>query len=507
MLLHQEFVRVAKQNGSKLAIVDSTRGMRVTYRQALARAVGLARKLESLPAGYVGIALPNSDAAVIAILAVLMSGRVPVMLNYSTGLAVNCTMAQRHCGFRTIITSRAFCERLECGHVDGMLYLEDLRKSVTLRDRLAAAATAVRSTASVLREVHAGSPDDVAVVLFTSGSEAEPKAVGLTHRNIQANIQSLNEAFTLRADDIFLANLPYFHIFGQTANIWAPFQFSMTIVTVANPLDFRGTCETVRREGVSLVAATPALFQGYLRGSNAGDFASCRLFMTAADRCPDRLHAAFFEKHGKILLEAYGATETSPAISANTPEYNKQGSVGRPLVGVQVRILDEPTGRACRTGENGRILVRGDSVMRGYLNDPKATDAVLRDGWYDTGDLGYLDADGFLWLTGRLRRFAKIGGEMVSLVRVEQLVEQLLPEGHECCVVEVPDESRGSQLVAVVTTNVREDDVLLRLAEQLPRIALPARFLVVESLPKSPTGKVDFRGLTESVRRASSWNS
>ena len=502
MLLHHQFVLAAKQQGSKVAIVDSTLGVRVTYRQALIRALVLARRFATFPAGFVGIALPNTAATVVAILGTLMSGRIPVMVNYATGLAESCRMAQDRCGFRTIITSRAFCDRLGCQPVDGMVYLEDLRDSVSLVDRLIAAAKAFSPMPALLRSVHSGSEDDTAVLLFTSGSEKAPKAVPLTHRNISASIESLHAAFGLRSDDIFLANLPYFHVFGQTANIWAPFAHQMTIVTVANPLDYRGTCDVVRRERVTLVAGTPTLFWGYQRGSQPGDFDTCRLLLTAADRCPEQLHTAFLDKHRKVLYEAYGATETSPAISANTPSDHRLGSVGRPLGGVSVRIEGLKSGKECAPGESGAILVAGASVMRGYFGAPESTAEVLRNGWYDTGDVGYLDTEGFLWLTGRLRRFAKVGGEMVSLVRVEDALLPLLPDQAECCVVEVPDAIRGSMLIAVVTTPVDEKAVLESLVAVLPMFGLPGRFVVVDELPKTASGKVDFRAVTALVGTA-----
>ena len=270
MLLHHQFVRVAKQYETKLAIIDRTLNRKVTYKRALIGSLLLAKKFERYPPGFLGIMLPNSTGSVLSILATLMSGRVPVMINYSTGAAMNCEFAQKKCDFKTIITSRALCQKINCRHVEGMVYLEDVMKSVSAFDKVRAAFRAGRSAKRVVKSVHGGNEDDTLLILFTSGSEKEPKGVQLTHRNISQNYESLIKAFAFSSDDIFLANLPYFHVFGQTANLWVPLSMGMTIVTYANPLDFKTICEIVREEKVTLVAGTPTFFWGYLRKLEAG---------------------------------------------------------------------------------------------------------------------------------------------------------------------------------------------------------------------------------------------
>jgi acyl-[acyl-carrier-protein]-phospholipid O-acyltransferase/long-chain-fatty-acid--[acyl-carrier-protein] ligase len=444
--------------------------------------------------------LPNSAGAVLAILGTLMSGRVPVMINYSTGAAANCEFAQRKCAFTTIITSKALCEKINCRHVEGMVYLEDVMKSVTFFNKIKAVLTAGLPLDRLLARIHKGNEKDTLLVLFTSGSEKEPKAVQLTHRNITANYESLVTAFAFSPEDVFLANLPYFHVFGQTANLWVPMAVGMTIVTYANPLDFKTICDIVREEKVTLMAGTPTFFWGYLRNSRPRDFASVRILLTGADKCPDALRQGFLSKHDKVLLEAYGTTETSPAITVNTPESNRPGSVGRPIDGVHVRVENYETGEPCPIGETGKILVKGDNVMKGYFDDFEQTSLCIRHGWYDTGDMGYMDADGYLWHVGRLKRFLKIGGEMVSLIRVEDVLEKLLPPDVECCVVEVPDALRGARIVAAVTQQIDEKATLKKMAHHLPAIALPARFVVIAEMPKLGSGKIDFRTLTEEMR-------
>jgi acyl-[acyl-carrier-protein]-phospholipid O-acyltransferase/long-chain-fatty-acid--[acyl-carrier-protein] ligase len=200
------------------------------------------------------------------------------------------------------------------------------------------------------------------------------------------------------------------------------------------------------------------------------------------------------------LLEAYGTTETSPAITVNTLEHNRPGSVGRPIEGVQVRLENYETGDPCGVGDIGKILVKGDNVMKGYFDDFEQTSLSIRHGWYDTGDMGFLDADGYLWHVGRLKRFLKVGGEMVSLIKVEDVLEHLLPPDVECCVVEVPDALRGARIVAALTQPIDEKATLKKMSEQLPNIAMPSRFVVVSEMPKTGSGKIDFRTITEKVR-------
>lgn len=500
MLLHQQFVRIAKQYEKKLAIVDRTLDRRITYERALIGALILTKKFQKFAPGFVGIMVPNTAGSILAILGTLMSGRVPVMINYSTGAQANCEFAQKKCAFKTIITSKALCEKINCRQIEGMVFLEDIMKSVSIFDKIKAAFKAKLPVERLLKKIHEGNENDTLLILFTSGSEKEPKGVQLTHRNISSNYESLIKAFTFSSDDIFLANLPYFHVFGQTANLWVPLAIGMTIVTYANPLDFKTICDIVREEKVTLMAGTPMFFWGYLRSSKPGDFKSTRILLSGADKCPDALRKSFIEKHNKVLLEAYGTTETSPAITVNTLEHNRPGSVGRPIDGVQIRVENYETGETCSIGEIGKILVKGDNVMKGYFDDFEQTSLSIRHGWYDTGDMGYMDADSYLWHVGRLKRFLKIGGEMVSLIRVEDVLEHLLPADIECCVVEVPDAVRGARIVAAVTQPIDEKAIMKKMSEQLPNIAMPSRFVVVPEMPKTGSGKIDFRKITEDVR-------
>ncbi len=500
MRLHEAFIRTAKRHEKKVAVIDRATNQRVTYRAVLLRALILAEKLSGCDEGFIGIMVPNTAACVYATLAVLVSGRTPVMINYSTGAADNCREAQRRLAFHTILTSRALLERLRCPKLSGMVCLEDLAGQVSALDKLRGAMRVSSSADRIVGRLRRGSEEDYAVVLFTSGSEKDPKAVPLTHRNIWANLQAMAEVLDFGADDVMLTNLPLFHVFGLTVNLWLPLERGMTIVTCPNPLEFRAVCHAIRDEGITVMVGTPTFLAGYLQRSEPGEFRTVRLTITGADKCPEWLRRAYWEKHRIILLEGYGTTETSPVISVNTPQHNRPGSVGKALPNVEVRLEHYDSGDQCAVNQIGKVLVKGPSVMNGYFDDFEATSLHIRHGWYDTGDMGYMDSDGYLWHVGRLRRFLKIGGEMVSLVRVEDVLEKLLPPDCSCCVVEVPDARRGARIVAAVTAQVDERAVVAQMADSLPKIAIPKQFVVLPALPEMGSGKLDFRRITEMVR-------
>jgi acyl-[acyl-carrier-protein]-phospholipid O-acyltransferase/long-chain-fatty-acid--[acyl-carrier-protein] ligase len=491
---------MAKKHAEKLAVIDKTTGRNVTYSRALIGALILSSKFKKYDKGFIGIMVPTSAGSALATVGALMSGRIPVMINYSTGAEVNAKFAQKKCKFKTIITSKALLEKISCPVIDGMIMIEDIMESVTTGEKLKAALTTKLPVNMILRSIHKGNENDTAAILFTSGSEKDPKAVPLTHLNIASNIENFGAYVKISDSDILLANLVFFHIFGLTVNLWVSFYYGMTMVTYANPLDFQTISTIAREEKPTIMVGTPSFFWGYLHKSDPGDFKTLRLMVAGADKCPDALREGYMNKHGVTLLEGYGATETSPVISVNSHEFNRPGSTGKVIPGVQVRIESFETGEECKTREVGKIFVKGDSVMKGYYDDPELTADVLADGWYNTGDMGFFDEDGFLWHAGRFKRFAKIGGEMVSLVKVENILEKFLPSGVSCCVVEVSDEKKGSYIVATVSREVHKTEILRKMMNELPVIALPRQFIVIKELPMMSTGKIDFRSVTKTVQ-------
>jgi len=500
MLLHQQFVRMAKKHAKKLAIIDRTTEKRVSYSTALIGALILNSKFKKYDEGFIGIMIPTSAGCALATVGALMSGRIPVMINYSTGAEANAKYAQAKCKFKTIITSKALLEKINCPVIDGMVMIEDIMASVSTGEKLKAALISKLPVGVILNSIHKGDENDTAVILFTSGSEKDPKAVQLTHRNISSNIENFGTYENITESDVILANLVFFHVFGLTVNLWVSFYYGMTMVCYANPLDFATVSKIAREEKPTVMVGTPSFFWGYLHKSEPGDFKSLRLMVSGADKCPDALREGFMKKHGVTLMEGYGATETSPVISANSQEFNRPGSTGRVIPGVQVRLENFETGEECKTGEVGKVLVKGDSVMKGYYGDPELTAEALEDGWYNTGDMGFFDEDNYLWHAGRFKRFVKIGGEMVSLVKVENTLEKHLPTGVSCCVVDISDEKRGSAIIATVTIEVNKAEILKKMGTELPNIALPKQFIVIRELPMMGTGKIDFRTVTKIVQ-------
>jgi acyl-[acyl-carrier-protein]-phospholipid O-acyltransferase/long-chain-fatty-acid--[acyl-carrier-protein] ligase len=423
------------------------------------------------------------------------------MINYSTGAIDNAVFAQKKCAFSTVVTSKKLLEKLNLQPIKGMIFMEDLAAQVSIVKKLKAKVMSKLPAEFLKNQVAGGDMNDNIVILFTSGSEKDPRAVQLTHKNIMHNVDAVVEVLDINHNDVFITNLPYFHVFGLTVNFWLPMVIGGQINTVLSPLDYKAIVETVRRRKITVFVSTPTFLYGYLQKSQPGDFVSVRYLVAGADKMPTQLREEYIKMHNIEVLEGYGTTETSPIIAVNSPQNLRRGSVGKPLPGAKVKITGLETGEELPRGEEGKILVKGDLVMKGYLGNIEETYYRIRDGWYDTGDMGVLDEDGFLFHRGRLNRFVKIGGEMVSLVRVEEAINSLLPEETICCVVDIPDPIKGAEIVAVVTTKqVDHKDIKKKLAAVLPSIAIPKKFHIIDEFPMSSSGKVNFRAVEDICR-------
>lgn len=499
-MLQHRFIDSAKDNPDKLAIVDRTTGRDVSYGRALIAALILARRFRKLERGRIGIMLPTSAGGALAILGANFAGRTPVMINYSTGAEKNCLYAQQQCDFKKIITARALLEKTGCKELPDMVFIEDILESLSKFEQLAALIKTKLPRSWLKRLTGSHDLTKPAVILFTSGSEKAPKVVQLTQKNILSNIDSFSDMMDIYNMDNLLAVLPYFHVFGLTINLWTPLCLGMRSITYSNPLEFKTVAKIIKKDKPALLVGTPLFLEGYARQSKPGDFESVELTVSGADKCPDSLRELYREKHGLEIFEGYGATETSPVISVNPRDANRPGSIGIPIPGTEVKIENIDSGEDCPPGETGKILVKGEGVMQGYLNDIEESLLRIKSGWYDTGDLGYLDEDGYIWHKGRLKRFVKIGGEMISLVMVEETLNAVTPEEIECCAVELPDAKRGSRIVAVTSAEIDQQEVVKKLGEELPNLALPKKYVTVAEFPRMGSGKTDFRGLTDIVR-------
>lgn len=502
--LHLRFIQTAKKHSHKIAVYDKATNVDYTYGRMLIASLILKEHLGKIPGKYLGIMLPTSMGGMLGVLGTLMNGKIPVMINYATGAIENCRYARQKCNFKTIITSKKLLEKLNLQPIDNMVFVEDILASVTTLAKLKAALLSKLPYSALSMLVHNGPETEVSVILFTSGSEKEPKAVQLSHKNILQNVDAVPKMVHLDHNDVFMSILPMFHVFGLTVQFWLPAILGSAMVTYPNPLEYKTVSDLCREYKATFISATPSFFYGYMQKSNPGDFSTIKFAIAGADKLPDKIYEGFMKKHNIPIFEGYGATETSPVISVNYPGVHKLGSIGKVIPGVQVRIVDINTDKILGPNQEGKILVKGDNVMEGYLGDLEETSLRIHNGWYDTGDIGMIDDDGFLWHKGRLKRFVKVGGEMISLVKVENVLSSLLPENVICCVVDVPNPTKGADVVAAVANGDFDKAALLKqLKKELPAIAVPREFYVIEDIPMMASGKVNFREVEKICRERS----
>jgi acyl-[acyl-carrier-protein]-phospholipid O-acyltransferase/long-chain-fatty-acid--[acyl-carrier-protein] ligase len=327
----------------------------------------------------------------------------------------------------------------------------------------------------------------------------------LSHHNILSNVESMQQIFTTSSQDCVMGSLPFFHSFGFTGTLWLPLVASWQVVYHPNPLDAKTLGEMVQKYRATVLISTPTFYATYLRKCSAEEFASLRYAIAGAEKLRPTLAYAFREQYGIDLLEGYGCTEMSPAIAVNVPDVKeghhsqiglKLGSVGHPIPGVVAKVVDRETNDPLPIGQEGLLLVKGPNRMLGYLGQPEKTREVIRDGWYVTGDIAKIDDDGFIYLTDRLSRFSKIGGEMVPHLRIEEAIQQILGDT-SCVVTAIPDEQKGERLVVLYTHTKYSPDALWAQLNQtdLPKLWVPKRehFFAVETIPVLGTGKVDLR--------------
>lgn len=525
--LQRQFIRTARKHPRRFAMADAnTSG--INFSGALTRAVLLARRLKSVWTGQrmVGLLLPPSVAGALTNWAALLCGKVPVNLNYTLSEEA-LTSCFQQCELKTILTSRVFVAKVKLKLPGNVIYLEDVMQSLpAFSEKLAAffcarflpAAWLEKSLRdrSLLKEKTAQNRlDELATVIFSSGSTGEPKGVMLSHYNVGSNIEQLGQTFSFGCKDKVLGVLPFFHSFGFTGTLMLPGVLGIGAVYHANPLDAKTIGQLVADHKVTFVLATPTFLQIYMRGCTAEQFGSVRLVAVGAEKLPERLATLFEDQFGIRPFEAYGCTECSPAVTVNTHDYRapgfrqvgaKRGKIGHPLPGVCVRIVDPatptPDASPLPLEQSGLLLVRGPNVMLGYLGKPEKTAEVLRNGWYITGDIAALDEDGFVQITDRLSRFSKISGEMVPHVKVEERLHELAEATeHLFVVTSVADEKKGERLVVLHRlTDEKLQVVLEKLSAcDLPNLWKPKAdsFLRIDTFPMLGTGKLDLRRVKE----------
>jgi len=512
--LHREFIHAMRRHPFRFAMADHTRP-HVSSLQALIGSIVLARmlKLHWHSQQNVGILLPPTVAGALVNVAAPLCGKTSVNLNYTVGKA-GLEAAVRLAGLRTIVTSRAFVEKAKLELPEGptIVWLEDVAKTIGTTHKLVASLLAVCAPARTI-ELSCGqrtplTMDDLATIIFSSGSTGEPKGVMLSHFSIDANAQAASQVLHLYQDERVLGILPFFHSFGYLV-FWFVMFNNAGMVFHPSPLDVAAIGELVRRHRITFLVTTPTFLQLYSRRCTPEQFSSLRVVLTGAEKLPARLCQRFEDQFGIEPIEGYGVTECAPVIAVNCPDFraagyyqpaSRRGTVGQPLPGVSVQIVDPDSFVPLPPDTPGMLLVKGPNVMKGYLGRDDLTAKAMRDGWYITGDIATLDDDGFLTITDRLSRFSKIGGEMVPHGQVEEALHQALGlDTQVFAVTGIPDERKGEQLAVLHTLeDARIPEVLAKLAANgLPNLFIPPRpnFVKVDALPVLGTGKMDLRRL------------
>lgn len=506
------FLRVAKRRWSEFAMADST-GKELTYGKALIGSRILARFVRELcpKDRMVGIMMPPTVGGVLCNIAVSLTGKVPVNLNFTAGAeAMNAAIEQ--CDIRAILTSRAFLEKANLPEMKGMVFLEDLLPKVSGFSKLLMAIETrfLRpDTLLGLDRCKNHKPDELATVIFSSGSTGMPKGIMLSHGNIMANIEGITEVYHFTENDRMMGVLPLFHSFGLTATVWIPLIIGFSAVYHPKPMDSKIIGEMVDKYKATIIVSTPTFYAGYARKCASGEFSSLRIALSGAEKLREGVARAFKEKFSLDLMEGYGATEMAPGVavtSLHTENRCKRGTVGRPLPGVEAKVVDRESGDDLPPGEEGLLLVKGKNRMVGYLNNPELTARVFRGEWYVTGDIAKIDEDGFITITDRLSRFSKIAGEMVPHMKVEDAINELLDE--DCCAVTgVPDDKKGERLIVLYAKpGVEPDEICEKLAQtDLPKLWLPRRdcCFKIDELPTLGTGKTDLAKLNKMARELS----
>jgi acyl-[acyl-carrier-protein]-phospholipid O-acyltransferase/long-chain-fatty-acid--[acyl-carrier-protein] ligase len=516
-LLHTRFIESAKRRWSSFCMADTT-GVELSYGKALIGSLVLSSWIRKHcgRGQMVGVLLPASVAGALANIAVLLAGKVPVNLNFTAGReAMASAIAQ--CGIQTILTSRIFLSKAGLETITGMVFLEEIRKKFSSLQKAGAALKAFLLPAAWLGRRYRSNqkPTDLATVIFSSGSTGTPKGVMLSHHNIVANIEGIRQAIPLKTSDRIMGVLPLFHSFGFTGTLWLPLLAEFGVVYHPNPTDAKTIGETVQKYKATLLISTSTFFAGYLRRCSKEEFATLRYVIAGAEKLREAVVQGYKEKYGITILEGYGCTELAPVVAVNVNDVfdgkekqvgHKPGTVGQPIPGVAVKVIDRDTERPLPPGEEGLLLVKGPNVMLGYLGQPKLTEEVLRAGWYITGDIAAIDEDGFIRIVDRISRFSKIGGEMVPHMKVEETMNEVLGNP-AAAVTALPDEQRGEKLVAFYAQNgMNRDELWEKLNHSdLPKLWIPKRenLHAVEALPLLGSGKVDLRQIKSMAQERS----
>lgn len=518
-----EVLKQLKAHPKAMKLADST-GVKLSSADVLVRTLALRRYLlreviqDDEP--RVGVFLPPTVPAVVTNLAITLAGRVCVNLNYtasSTQLKQCCELA----GLKHVITSRKFVEKIGLDVGAPLIYLEDIRDRITLGDKLSGLLNAKLRSAESLHSalgMDSKKSQDPLTIIFTSGSTGFPKGVVLTSNNVLTNIHGIGQAINLTDRDTMLGILPFFHSFGYTVTLWAPLCLQCSSVFHFSPLEARPIGKLAEDFKTTVLLATPTFLRSYIRRIEPEQFKSLEIIVVGAEKMPIDVAEEFEKRFGVRPVEGYGTTELSPVVSVNIPksralkagEWLREGSVGRPLMDIEARVVSLDDDTPLPMGQSGLLEIRGPNVMQGYLDRPDLTSEVMHDGWYRTGDVAKLDEQGFIYITGRLSRFSKIAGEMVPHILIEQALSDIVgldEDGlQQVAVSSVPDAKRGERLVVLHKPGITlgPAEIVRRLSEKgLPNLYLPTEdsFAEVPAIPMLGSGKLDLKGLQAAAKQ------
>ena len=507
-----------KLHANNTSIFDGNDGSELKFTKVFGAGAALSKIInKATNSNRVGIVLPPGKGGLVANLAVLLSGKVPVNLNFTAGSDAIMSSIQQ-AGLDQIITAQAFVDKypnFPWPEKNKILLIEKVLPSlkpkiifwlITLK------IFSAKSLASMLRLSTKGGNEE-AVLLFTSGSSGNPKGVVLSHKNILSNVTQFGSRLDLDQDDKILGCLPLFHSFGSTVTLWYPMLEGIDLVTYPSPLEPPKLAELIEEYKVTLLLATPTFLRGYMRRVDPEKLGTIKFVVTGAEKLPKRLAEAFESKFQKKVMEGYGLTETSPVTNVNIPNVTAQnkselikserfGSVGQFLPGIAVRITEPNDDSPLPINSSGMIWLRGPNIFKEYLDLPSQTQEVIKSGWFRTGDIGRVDEDGFLFIEGRLSRFSKIAGEMVPHETVESHINKALSYDSEdekkIAVIGIPDEAKGEALVLLSTEEMGDESVkslrqkLLDLG--VAALWIPKKIIKVDSIPSLASGKLDIKG-------------
>ncbi len=491
-----------KIHGGKHTVAEDLDRIPLSYNTLITRSFAIGNALAKITTKdeNVGVYLPNSSKTLNVVLGLQLHERVPAMLNYSmgaNGMLSACHTAQ----IKTVLTSRRFIDlgkfqkdaEILAKNIQ-LVYLEDLVPHISIINKLTALAQA--KTVHLWYERLQHKADNPAVVLFTSGSEGTPKGVVLSHKNILANHKQVSARINFNAKDTVLNFLPMFHSFGFSVGTMLPIMNGMTTFFYPSPLHYSIIPEMAYETNATIIFGTNTFLAAYGKKAHAYDFFNIRYVVAGAEKLHENTRQLWADKFGIRVLEGYGATETSPVAAVNTTMFNKAGTVGRLLPGMQYKLEAVPG-----IENAGKLHLYGENIMQGYLltdNPGKLIPptSIYGEGWYDTGDIVHVDEERYVTIRGRSKRFAKIGGEMISLTATEQIINDIWPEAQHAIVC-IPDEKKGEQLVLITTQENANSKELNKLAHNVPSLSLPKKFMRVEQVPVLATGKLNYPAATE----------